>query len=112
MALNTEVRYKKILFTSQSHFVFSFKNTEADLLSSWMELCYQVIGQMFAGFSVQTSIFNATNMQLETGLFLRFNLKKWGFPVYCFNTIGTHRYFILGITREFNLRGKKTSTAR
>ena len=107
MALNTEVRYKKILYTSQSHFVYSFKNTESDLLSSWMELGYQVIGQMFAGLSVQATVINATDMQMETGVFIRVNVKKWGFPVYCFNTASNNRYFTLGITREFSLPANK-----
>jgi hypothetical protein len=107
LALNTEMRYKKFLFISQSHYVFSFNNIEADLLNSWMELGYEVIGHTFAGISMQASVFNATYMQLETGIFIRFNVNKWSFPVYCFNTTKENRYLILGVTREFSLPVKK-----
>jgi hypothetical protein len=107
LALNTEMRYKKILFNSQSHFVFSFKNTEADLLNSWMELGYQLMGQTFIGVSMQATVLNAISTQIETGVFIRCRVKKWNFPVYCFNTTSTGRYFILGVAREFSLPVKK-----
>jgi hypothetical protein len=108
LGLNTEMTYKNILFISQSHYVFSFKNNSADLLYNWMDLGYQVIGRTLIGLSMQTSVFNAVNMKLETGVFIRFSIKKWNFPVYCFNTYNESRYLIIGVTREFNLPVKRT----
>ena len=107
LALNTEMRYKNFLFTAQSHYVFSSKNVESDLLNSWMEMGYQVIGHVFMGVSMQATVFNAVNKQLETGVFIRFSVKKWNFPIYCFNPASDNRYLILGVAREFSLRAKK-----
>src|ERR1035438_7668424 len=106
LALNTEMRYKNFLFSSQSHYVFSLKNVGSDLLNNWMELGYRVIGHTFIGLSMQTTVFNAINMQLQTGAFIRFSVKKWNFPIYCFNTISDNRHLILGVTREFSLQVK------
>ncbi len=110
IGLNTEMSYKKIQFTSQSHFVFSFKNNDTDLLSNWMELGYRVIGRTLMGLSMQTSVFGAINMKLEAGAFIRFSIKKWDFPIYCFNTTSENRYLIIGVTREFNLPLSRSHT--
>jgi hypothetical protein len=107
VALNTEMKYKNLLFVSQSHYVFSFKNIQADLLNNWMELGYKVVGNVLIGASMQTSVFNASSMELETGVFMRFSVRKWNFPIYIFRAMSENRYLILGVNREFSLPAKK-----
>jgi hypothetical protein len=107
VALNTEMKYRNISFVSQSHYVFSFKNIQADLLNNWMELGYKVVGNVLIGASMQTSVFNASSMELETGVFMRFSVRKWNFPIYIFRAMSENRYLILGVNREFSLGVKK-----
>ena len=100
--LNAEMNYKKLHFTSQSQYIFSFEKNKADFFYSWIELGYQVIRNTLIGFSIQNTMINPVNVKLETGLFIRLNVKKWNFPVYCFNSTSENRYWILGVAREFS----------
>ncbi len=112
LGLNTAMNYKRLYFSSQAQYIFSFKSRSADFLYSWMELGYQVIGYMLVGFSIQHAMLNPANVKPETGLFIKFTAKKWNFPVYCFNETSENWYLILGVAREFNFSIKKTNMHR
>jgi len=108
--LNSGMNYKKFFFNSQSQYVISIEGKNADFLFSWMELGYQVIAPLLAGLSVQHTLTSPGNGKLETGFFVRYTVKKWSFPLYCFNASNENRYVILGIAREFSFSGNKTRT--
>ena len=110
LGLNSEMDYKKFRFTSQSQYIFSFENKKADFLYNWMDLGCQVIGHVLIGLSIQNTMINPANVKLETGFFIRFNVKKWNFPVYCFNSTSENRYLILGVAREFSFPVNKTNS--
>ena len=106
---NIDLKYKKFAFSSQSQYIFSFENRNADFLYSWMELGYQVVGSALIGFSVQHTMLNPASAKLETGLLIRFSVKKWLFPMYCFSPATNNRYLILGVAREFSFPAKTTN---
>jgi hypothetical protein len=108
--LNSAMNYKKLFFSSQSQYVFSFESKNVDFLYSWMELGYQVIGNVLVGLSIQHTLINPANVKLETGLFIRYSVKKWSFPLYCFNATKEERYLILGIAKEFSFSRNKART--
>jgi hypothetical protein len=110
VGLNSGMNYKKLFFSSQSQYIFSFESKNVDFLYSWMELGYRVIGNVVVGLSLQHTLINPANVKLETGLFIRYSVKKWSFPLYCFNTTNEDRYLILGIAREFSLSRNKART--
>ena len=109
LGTNSEMKYKKFAFSSQSQYIFSFENRHVDFLYSWMELGYQVVGPALIGISIQHTMYSATNARLETGLLIRFSVKKWVFPMYCFSPASDNRYVILGVAREFSFPAKTTT---
>jgi hypothetical protein len=110
LGLNSEMSYKKIRFTSQSQYILSFENNKIDFLYNWVELGFQAIGHAFIGLSIQNTMINPRNVRLESGFFIRYNVKKWSFPVYCFNTTSEKRYLILGVAREFSFAVNRAET--
>jgi hypothetical protein len=110
LGLNSEMNYKKVRFISQSQYIFSFENKKVDFLYNWMELGYQVIKDVIIGLSIQNTLINPTNIQLETGFFVRIKVMKWSFPVYCFNSTSGSRYLIFGVAREFSFPVNRTKT--
>jgi hypothetical protein len=103
LGLNTEMNYKNLFFNSQSQYICSFNNKSVDFLYSWIELGYRVFGVHLIGLALQHTMRSGFQMKPETGLFIKFVAKKWSFPLYCFNTYGESRYWVLGVCREFSL---------
>ncbi|HMH34473.1 MAG TPA: hypothetical protein VK543_15655 [Puia sp.] len=109
LGFNTELKYKNFFFSSQSQYIFSLENSNVDFMYSWMELGYQVIGPALIGLSIQHTMLNPTNAKLETGLLIRFSVKKWLFPIYCFSPASRDMYLVLGVAREFSFPVKTTN---
>jgi hypothetical protein len=107
LALNAEINYKKISFTSQSQYFFSFQNNNAGFLFTWTDLYYRLIGKLFIGLSVQHTMPDNACMKFEPGLFTKVGVGNWYFPLYCFIPASENNYLILGVERNFICSVKK-----
>ncbi len=100
--LNTELKYKKFNFSSQSQYSIIAATQNNNFFFSWSELYYQPIHWLYTGVTLQhTRIYN-TEAKYEPGILLGFSFDHWSFPVYSFSPYASERYFVLGINWEWN----------
>ena len=106
LAVNTEAEWKAFYFSSQSQYSISTKTKEDNFLFSWSELGYSITDNFFTGFTAQ---YTRTICQtyLEPGIVMGVRFKNVEIPFYVFKPFRRERYFVLGLSYEFNL-GKKT----
>lgn len=97
--MNMGVGYRSLSFSSV--FEYNFLGKDRSFFFNWSELGYQLTGHVYAGLALQqTCIYNKATAW-EPGLQIGLSLGKWVFPVYAFNPAANKRYFVLGITREW-----------
>ena len=94
---NATVDYKKISFSSQSQYTFSAENQATNFTYSWSDLTYQLKKWVGAGLSLQQ-----TGRQFEKGILVKGVYKNLSMPLYFFNPTASNRYFIVGLSLEWD----------
>jgi len=92
-----ELEGRKLSFSSEPLYVFSFRDKCENYLYSWTELTYQVNSFFYSGFALQqTKVFNERNF-FEPGVMAGFSIKNFDIPIYCFNPTSGTKNFVLGV---------------
>ena len=99
--MNMVLDYRRLSFSSVFEYCFSGKNNS--FFFNWSELGYQLTKHLYAGLALQQTCMYNTTTVWEPGLQLGLSFGKWVFPVYAFNPGNSKKYFVLGITREWEL---------
>jgi len=109
LGLNAEFDYKGFNFSSQSQYSVIASSRADNYFFSWSELSYQPLEWLYAGVSLQNTHINEGGPLTEPGLLVGFSYKHVTVPFYSFNPFASQRYFILGLSWEFNYNrsGKK-----
>lgn len=106
LGVNTDAEWKKFYFSAQSQYSISSKTKEDTFLFSWSELGYSITDHFFTGFSLQYTR-TICQTDLEPGIVAGICFKNFEMPFYIFKPLRSERYFVLGLSYEFNLGKKK-----
>lgn len=105
LGANFSLEYKRFYFSSQPQYTLSRAGRENHFFYNWADLSCEVFKGFSLGISTQyTQAFQSSGL-LEKGLFMEVAFKKWALPVYLFNPQADERYFLFGLTYEWE--GKK-----
>ena len=99
--VNVAMDRKGICFSSELQYVFSAAGCGGDFLYSWSELGYQATGYLYTGIALQQLSACGANIKWEPGIQVSITCKKWRFPVYLFNPFAAERYFVMGISYDW-----------
>ena len=106
---NFSLEYKRLYFSSQPQYTLSKAGRENHFFYNWADLSCEIFNGFSLGISTQyTQAFQSPPL-LEKGLFMELAYKKWALPVYVFNPQASERYFLVGLTYEWE--GKKRKKA-
>lgn len=106
LAVNTDAEWGKFYFSAQSQYSISSKIKDDTFLFSWSELGYSITDHFFTGFSLQYTR-TICQTDLEPGIVTGVCFKNFEIPFYIFKPLRSERYFVLGLSYEFNLGKKK-----
>lgn len=101
IGMNIALEYRKFIFSSVLQYTRSIENKNSNFLFSWSELGYQVTSYFYAGLTVQQTSLYQTACKWEPGIQVGLSYRKWVFPFYAFSPMDHKRYFVIGITREW-----------
>lgn len=99
--INMTMDRKDICFSSELQYVFSAADGGGNFLYSWSELGYQATGYLYTGIALQQLSPCGGRIKWEPGIQVSISCKKWRFPVYFFNPSRAGRYFVLGISYDW-----------
>ena len=100
-AVNIDFECGNFFLSSQPQFVVAMDKINANFFYNWAESGYNIRKWLYAGVTLQHTIAGSGN-QIEPGVTLGFNVKKFSFPVYFFNPGREDKYFILGVNWEWD----------
>ena len=98
--LNLDLEYDKFFFSSQSQYSYSVNAYNPSCLYSWSEIGYQRFRWLYTGFSVQQT-YSRPGSLLEPGVMVGFSFGKYTIPIYSFDPLNRERYFIVGLTVQW-----------
>jgi hypothetical protein len=101
IGMNMTLERKNFIFSSVLQYTASVENKKGNFLFSWSELGYQATSYFYAGLTLQQTCLYQTACKWEPGIQVSISYRKWVFPVYAFSPMDDKRYFVLGITREW-----------
>jgi hypothetical protein len=104
VGLNTELSYKKFIFSSQSQYTVSAASQSSNFFFSWTDLYYQPLNWVYTGVTLQHTRFYKTDAKLEPGVLIGFSFDHWSFPLYSFTPYANERYFVVGVNWEWNYK--------
>lgn len=103
IAVNTELKYKKLFFSSQSQYTFSLEKRSDNFIYNWCDIGYTSLPWLSAGISLQQT--NLCDTKSEKGFFIKAEWGSWVLPLYIFNPQKSERYTVLGL--NFSMATKK-----
>jgi hypothetical protein len=101
LGMNLTVERKSWTFSSVLQYTLSVENRKDNFGFSWSELGYQATPHLYVGVALQQTCLYQAASKWEPGIQVSFAYKKWVFPVYAFSPTDSKRYFVMGITREW-----------
>ena len=101
IGMNVALERRGFYFSSVLQYTMSVENKKGNFLFSWSELGYQATRHFYVGLTLQQTCLYQTACRWEPGLQVSLSFKKWIFPVYAFNPTDNKRYFVMGVTREW-----------
>lgn len=107
LGVNTDAEWRDFYFSAQSQYSFSSKTKADNFLFSWSELGYSISDHFFTGLSLQYTL-TVCQAAVEPGIVTGVRFKNFEIPFYVFKPFRFERYFVLGLSYEFNLK-KKTN---
>ena len=107
--MNMDLDYRNFFFSSQSQYSFSTEQTLDNFFYNWSELAYQPLGWIYGGVSIQHTRLNKSQNSFEKGILVGFSFGNFTLPVYIFDPLNKTRYFIVGLSLEWERQGKKIS---
>lgn len=101
LGMNFEMGYKRLFLLSQSQYCFSIENNDDKYFYNWLEMGVEATGWLYAGLALQQTNIYRTEGKMEPGCMIGFSIKNWTIPLYAFNTSEQERYFVLGLTWQW-----------
>lgn len=99
--------YKNFLFSTQSQYSLSTDHRSSNFFYNWSELAYQPLKWLYGGVSVQNTALYHEQMSFEPGLLIGYNFRNLSMPLYTFSPFSKDRYFMLGLTIEWQHARRK-----
>ncbi|RYE35095.1 MAG: hypothetical protein EOP42_06825 [Sphingobacteriaceae bacterium] len=112
VGLNLEANYGRFDFSTQSQYTFSIQQRSNNFIYSWSDLTYRFTEKLAGGFSLQQTKLYQVNGAFERGFLIKPTYKSWTFPLYVFKPESRERYFVLGISYEWENIGGKNSISQ
>lgn len=100
-AMNTELEYNKLAFSSQLQYTISKDKLQDDFFYNWSELYWQAFEWMYAGLSVQQTKLKNKRLSSEPGFLIGFEIKKLTIPLYIFSPLSSDRNLIIGLNIDW-----------
>jgi hypothetical protein len=98
---NLTLSYWKVEFSSQTEYVFDFRDKSGNFLYTWSELSYSPTEWFRTGLVVQRTKAYQTDFDLQRGLLAGFSFKKLDFTTYVFNFGWTDPTVVLAVGVNF-----------
>ena len=105
--INMDLDYSRFSFSGQSQYSFSIDQRTDNFFYNWSELVYQPLAWLYSGVSVQNTRLYKTETVLEPGVLVGFTFRNVTIPFYTFAPFKKSRYFILGLTIEWEKSRQK-----
>lgn len=105
-ALNSDVEWKKLYFSSQSQFSVGTNKGINNFFFSWSEAGINFSKSFFAGTALQYT-YQQKRSEIDPGLVAGVSIKNISIPVYVFKPFNPGNYFIVGLNYEFNFKKRK-----
>jgi len=105
LGANLYVDYKKFSLSYQPQYTLSIASKENNFIYSWSDLTYEISKNFSFGVSAQFTKMYQVKSMVEKGVMLQFSYKNLTLPIYAYNPQSPDRYFLLGLTLEWE--GKK-----
>jgi len=106
---NLSLEYRSLSFSSQPQYTLSLAGRENNFLYSWSDLSCQLFKGFSLGISAQHTKLFGEKAFLEKGLMMEIAFKKLAVPLYVFSPESSERYFLLGLTYEWEGKKRKKS---
>jgi hypothetical protein len=106
VGMNMGLDYKRLFFSSQSQYSFSFENRTDKYFFHWTELGFEATRWLYAGIAMQQTNISGAQGKIEPGCMVGFSIREWSIPLYAFNTSADERYFVVGVNWQWQ-SGKK-----
>ncbi len=99
--INMDFDYSNFFLSIQSQYSFSTDHRTDNFFYNWSELAYQPLKWLYGGVSVQhTRLYQAETI-FEPGVLVGFSFRNLTVPFYTFAPFKKERYFMLGLTIEW-----------
>lgn len=105
--LNIELDYNRFFFSLQPQYSFSTGERSDNFFYNWSELAYQPLEWLYAGVSFQHTRLYHTKPAFESGILVAFTFRNLTIPVYAFAPLNNNRYFMFGLTIEWEKSQKR-----
>lgn len=99
--VKVEIEKGAFFFSSEPQYALSFEDKEGDFFYNWTEAGINPSPSLFAGLALQHTKVSRTRNQWEPGAFAGFQARNFSIPIYVFNLLRDKRYFVVGLTWEF-----------
>jgi hypothetical protein len=108
---NATLEIKRVSLISTVQYTASTRNSDENFFFGWTELGYHLTDHLYTGAVLQQTGLCKSHSSLDPGLQLTFSAGAWQIPVYFFSPQGAHRYWVLGVNREW-VYGKPINHAK
>jgi hypothetical protein len=109
--INVDADYDNFLFSLQSQYSLSTDQSTSNFFYNWSELAYQPLAWCYGGLSIQHTRLYNTQTTFEPGILIGFIIKNITIPLYSFAPFNKNRYFMFGLTIEWERYGKRKASA-
>jgi hypothetical protein len=99
--INMDLDYSNFFLSVQSQYSFSTDQRTDNFFYNWSELAYQPLKWLYGGISVQHTHLYKTQIIFEPGVLVGFTFRNVTIPLYTFAPFKKGRYFMLGLTIEW-----------
>lgn len=110
--INMDLDYSNFFFSLQTQYSLSTDRRTENFFYNWSELAYQPLNWIYGGVSVQQTQLYNTETVFEPGFLVGFCFKNLTIPLYTFAPFKKSRYYMLGLTVEWERSKTSRSNKR
>lgn len=100
-ALEMDFSFWKLDYYSESEYVFDFAGSENNYFYTWAELSVEPLKSFSTGLAFQRTLLYETKLDVQRGIFARYNFKSLTAGFFAFNPFSSQDYFIATLGIEF-----------
>lgn len=99
--VNIDLDYSSFFLSLQSQYSFSTDQRTNNFFFNWSELVYQPLHWLYGGIAIQHTHLYHTKTSYESGILVGLLYRNLTVPVYSFSPFNQKRYFMVGLTIEW-----------